>query len=170
VHITNLPVLGFYGDAAVNLRHSRWKNRQLHLWHDLLLPTLRHRRNYFPVHSDFIDPRKKSGEIRRSEVIALHADTSGPAIADWIPRVSSEIPSVMRLEEAHGYRSDAKAGSSRNGRREDHGCAESRARFITKGATILDWPATSRSARSAPETVTLLSRSQNGTQMRGTYT
>src|SRR2546426_3674121 len=33
VHITNLAVLGFYRDPIVNLRHSGWKDWQLHLWH-----------------------------------------------------------------------------------------------------------------------------------------
>src|SRR5881296_1728100 len=33
VHVTHLSVFSFDGDTTVNLGHSRWKNRQLHLWH-----------------------------------------------------------------------------------------------------------------------------------------
>ena len=67
MHITNLAVLGFYRDPIVNLGHSGWKDWQLQLWHASLLPAVRHRRNHFSVHSDFIDPSKKSGEVRMSE-------------------------------------------------------------------------------------------------------
>ena len=68
VHITNLPVLRFYRDAIVDLGYSGRENWQLQLWHASLLPAVRHRRNHFSVHSDFIDPWKKSGEVRMSVI------------------------------------------------------------------------------------------------------
>src|SRR5207247_3435574 len=33
VHITHLSVFGFNRDPTVNLRHTGWKDWQLHLWH-----------------------------------------------------------------------------------------------------------------------------------------
>src|SRR5207247_2251179 len=33
VHITHLSLFGFNGDPTVNLRHTGWKDWQLHLWH-----------------------------------------------------------------------------------------------------------------------------------------
>jgi hypothetical protein len=33
VHITHLPLFGFYGEPTVDLGHSGWKDWQLHLWH-----------------------------------------------------------------------------------------------------------------------------------------
>src|SRR5438876_5961020 len=33
VHITHLSVFGLNGDPTVNLRHTGWKDWQLHLWH-----------------------------------------------------------------------------------------------------------------------------------------
>src|SRR5437867_2494618 len=69
VYITDLPVLGFYRDSIVDLGYSGWKDWQLQLWHALLLPAVRHRRNHFPAHSDFIDPRKNSGKVRRSDLL-----------------------------------------------------------------------------------------------------
>src|SRR3989442_1017254 len=68
VHITHLAVLGFYRDPTVNLGHSGWKDWQLQLWHPSSYQQLATARNHFPAHSDFIDPWKKSGEVRMSEV------------------------------------------------------------------------------------------------------
>ena len=68
VHITHLSLFGFYCDPTVDLGHSDWKDWQLHLWHALSYQLLATLCNDFSAHPDFIDPRKKPGQVRRSEL------------------------------------------------------------------------------------------------------
>ncbi len=55
VHKTHLSVFGFNGDPTVNLRHTGWKDWQLHLWHAFSYQPLATYATIFWAHSDFID-------------------------------------------------------------------------------------------------------------------